>query len=637
LTTRENIQVSPPRATFQPGLEGLRGIAVVVVLLFHDGFAWMSGGFLGVSTFFTLSGFLITGLLYSEFLRTGRIDLLKFWGRRFRRLMPAAFLTLAGIALFGRLAADATQQERLLGDGLSALFYVENWWLIASDAGYADLIGSPSPLQHFWSLAIEEQYYAIYPVVMLAGLALAGISRRTLALGLLLMMASAWAWMAWLAGTNVPTARIYFGSDTRSAELLAGGVLALVLWERTIPQRVAACISALGIAGLGVSAWFWITSSTEHTSLYQGGLIVYTAASVAIIAAAIQPGGPVRWLLSQRSLGWIGRVSYGAYLYHWPIYLWVDSSLTGLDGLWLTALRISLTALCAALSYRLLEEPIRSGRYILGWRRWVVPPLTASIIVGAFVAASGWESISHDRELNPTSPNNDKVTTLAPLRVLVLGDSVGHNIGQGLIHWAEETNAAAVVNGSLKGCGIARGGWIEGSKNRSRRICDDWEDAYARPVRNMRPDFVVVYSTAWDLIDRKFDQWPEPLDIRDIEFEQWLRSEYKAALDIFTAEGAHVVWISPVCTKRFRPDENTPRHPIRKQLLRERIVKPLSQESEQVTYFDLDTKVCPEGLFTNELEGMSEFRPDGNHFSDEGARWVGRLLGEALLVTADRE
>lgn len=131
-----------PSATrpFHAGLEGLRGVAVVVVLLFHDGFVWMQGGFLGVSTFFTLSGFLITGLLVSEYDRTGRIDLLGFWSRRFRRLMPAALLTLVGIAIFGYLAADVTQHERLLGDGISALFYVANWWLIVTDVGYAGML-----------------------------------------------------------------------------------------------------------------------------------------------------------------------------------------------------------------------------------------------------------------------------------------------------------------------------------------------------------------------------------------------------------------------------------------------------------------------------------------------------------------
>lgn len=645
-TTRPtNKPVPGTTRPFHPGLEGLRGVAVVVVLLFHDGFVWMQGGFLGVSTFFTLSGFLITGLLVSEYDRTGRIDLLRFWSRRFRRLMPAALLTLFGVAIFGYMAADVTQHERLLGDGLSALFYVANWWLIVTDVGYAGLMGSPSPIQHFWSLAIEEQYYVFYPLMASAGLVLAGLSRRTLGVALLVMMTAAWTWMAWLAMGEVSNARIYYGTDTRCAELLAGGVLALAVTGRQIPERHQTAISWLGVLGLAVSLWFWATSSTEHESLYMGGLVLFTAASVTIIVAAIQPVGPVRWLLSGAVLRWIGRVSYGAYLIHWPIYLWLNPERTGLDGLPLTALRMGLTSICAAISYRWLEEPIRSGRRILGWRRWVAPPVAALAVIAAFTMASGWASrqpprsvpsiVAHPPSLSPG--NSRMATNRSPIRILVLGDSVSHNIGDGLIRWAKKTGRAEVVNKARKGCGIARGAWVN-DLTRTHRICDDWKRGYERPILRYDPDLVVVYSAGFDLVNRQLDSWDAPLAIGDADYDRWLRSEYDSAVALFSRQGAHVVWISPLCLGRKPgPGGNSPLEPERTRLLTKNIVKPLAHESNHVSYADLYSQVCPGGQFTNEFAGIPNFRPDGIHFSERGADWVANWLGLQLLAIADRE
>jgi peptidoglycan/LPS O-acetylase OafA/YrhL len=222
---------------FHPAIEGLRGLSVLAVMLFHTGAPLVGGGFLGVSTFFTLSGFLITGLLVAEREGSGHIRLGGFWGRRLRRLMPAALAGLALILALGSQFGDAAQRERLGDDGLAALLYVANWQLIATDSAYDDLMGSPSWVQHFWSLAIEEQYYAAFPLA--AAALLAWRRRWPLALLLTLGCVGSWSWLSWLSTQPVPTERLYYGTDTRVAELLIGGLLALALSGRSPSPGVA--------------------------------------------------------------------------------------------------------------------------------------------------------------------------------------------------------------------------------------------------------------------------------------------------------------------------------------------------------------------------------------------------------------
>jgi peptidoglycan/LPS O-acetylase OafA/YrhL len=191
--TPDGDRVRGPAATslsYQPALDGLRGIAVATVLLYHAGVPWMIGGYLGVSTFFTLSGFLITSLLLAEHARTGRIHLAAFWERRFRRIMPAALAALCLALVFGAFAADAYQREHLRGDTFATLGYVVNWWFIVTRRDYADIFGSPSPVQHFWSLAIEEQFYLAFPLLTALVLRSTSGSRRALA-GVLAVLAAA--------------------------------------------------------------------------------------------------------------------------------------------------------------------------------------------------------------------------------------------------------------------------------------------------------------------------------------------------------------------------------------------------------------------------------------------------------------
>ena len=251
-----------------PALDGLRGACLAAVLLFHSGFGWMSGGFLGVSTFFTLSGFLITTLLVAERSATGTVSLRRFWERRLRRLLPASLLTIAAIVATAPLWLAPSQREHLAEDALATLFYAVNWRFMSPEYAYNLIFTDPSPLQHFWSLAIEGQFYVVFPLIVALVLRAGGGTR---ALGAFCIVATVASVGVALASPSLEAAqhRLYYGTDARAGELLIGALLALAL-----RARGAAAWSALRVAGpvaglLIVVAWIFATVGDAW--LYRGG------------------------------------------------------------------------------------------------------------------------------------------------------------------------------------------------------------------------------------------------------------------------------------------------------------------------------------------------------------------------------
>ena len=620
------------KALFHPGLEGLRGVSVAAVLLFHAGVAGLEGGFLGVSTFFTLSGFLITGLLVREWDASETIRLTNFWGRRLRRLLPASLLALVGIALLGRLLGDDTQLERLQGDGLAALFYVSNWWLIITGAAYDDLMGSPSFIQHFWSLSIEEQYYFFFPPIALWILHRARGSRRVFGSVLVLGTAISWGWLLWLSTTDASAARLYYGTDTRAGELLAGGALALVLRGPLEAGRSRNLIKGLGLVGAVITVVGWRIADVDTNGLYRGGFAIYTLGTLALIGAAVQTGGPIRFLLSLAPIRWLGRISYGAYVYHWPIFLWVDNDFA----------RIALTLGIAELSYRFVEEPIRSRRWLLGWNRFAAAPIAIAAVALAFYVAAPGPTSAPGLETPATanrSPQPSESPLGRPLRIGVVGDSLAAEVGAGLQMWAEEHHLAQVEIEATRGCGLARGAW--GGLNAGERriaVCDAWPGRVTEAFKEFRPDTIVVVTTGWDMIPRGHPDWAYILKIGHPMYDRWLLDEYDSAFELFHRLGAHVAWLTTPCLSSPTGIDIGAYNPKnRAEMNRNILPKLAARHPDGLTLVDLKAAICPGGEYAKSLFGIENFRrDDGIHLSQPAQHWVGTWLGERLLEQASQ-
>jgi len=362
---------------YLPGLDGVRALAVLGVLLYHGDLTWMRGGFLGVDVFFVLSGFLITTLIVEEYSRSGRIDFKRFYLARARRLLPALLLMLV---IVGMLAAFVYRESAATfrADALASLFYVTNWWFIFSDASYFEAIGRPPFLQHLWSLAVEEQFYLLWPALVLILLRWRG--RRAVFYVALGAALASTLWMAFLAISNgypqeADPSRAYFGSDSHIMGLLLGAALAMVWRPGRLSTRLTAgakaVITAIGILALLGVAYFFLFVGEYSNFLYRGGFLVLSAIVCVLIAAASHPGAPFGRMIGSQPWRYIGQRSYGLYLYHWPIYVITRPELDiPLDGPALLALRLGLTFAVAELSYRYVEIPIRRGAIGAFLTRW---------------------------------------------------------------------------------------------------------------------------------------------------------------------------------------------------------------------------------------------------------------------------
>jgi peptidoglycan/LPS O-acetylase OafA/YrhL/lysophospholipase L1-like esterase len=367
-----------------PGLDGLRALAVLAVIAYHLGLGWAPGGLLGVGIFFTLSGYLITDLLLGQHETTGRLQLADFWLRRARRLLPALFVMLTVVAAWVTLL-DRDQLPVVRGAVASSAAYVGNWWLIAQHSSYFAQFAPPMPLDHLWSLAVEEQFYLIWPWLLWLGLRWARGRRRArtrlAAATLLLAIVSAVA-MALLYRPGYDPTRIYDGTDTRAFAVLIGAALAFVWPSRHLGSNVTETarwiLDGIGITGLVIIAVLIWRTSEYSPFLYRGGMVLLSVGTALTVGAAASPASRLGVLLGIRPLRWVGVRSYGIYLWHYPIIV-LTTPANGRDSLARGALQVGAAFGVAALSWRFVEEPVRHGA--IG--RWLAQVRSARWRLGA--------------------------------------------------------------------------------------------------------------------------------------------------------------------------------------------------------------------------------------------------------------
>lgn len=392
----------PSQRRYMPGLDGLRALAVIAVMIYHLNPDWLPGGLLGVGVFFTLSGYLITDILVSQWDTYHSFKMKDFWLRRARRLLPA-MLTVVAVIVLCSLLFDPSRLTALRGDVPAALVYMSNWWSIFHQVSYFESFGPPSPLGHLWSLAVEEQFYILWPLLLALGLKY--MPRRSVLAGWVTSLAFISALL--MAVIYVPgsdPSRVYYGTDTRGFALLIGAALALVWPSGKLKEQTSAkarlLLDSVGATSLLLLChWAW-ASNEYDPSLYRGGLLGIALVSAVVVAALAHPVSRLGRLLGLKPLRWLGARSYGLYLWHVPV-ITLTTPQVDTDGVHVLRilLQMSATLLLTSLSFKYIEEPIRYR----GFRSWIagirsavrrqirwrwIPATAASVLFAGIVAGT---------------------------------------------------------------------------------------------------------------------------------------------------------------------------------------------------------------------------------------------------------
>jgi peptidoglycan/LPS O-acetylase OafA/YrhL len=623
---------------YRPALDGVRALAVLAVFGYHLGFPWLRGGFLGVDAFFVLSGYLITGILLDEHARTGQINLVRFWFRRARRLLPALFVVIGVVALWISTSAPAFELELRRSDLLWTIFYGANWHFIATGQDYFAQFASASPVRHTWSLAIEEQFYLVWPLVALAALRLGRASPRTVAaVATVGIVASAIA-MAALYDPGDPS-RAYYGTDARIHELLVGALLAaFVRGGGYLPRRMAPKVAGGAIA-IVIGALTLV--SDDNAAYYLGGSVAFAVAVAALLwAIDTAPTGRVSRSLSFAPVVWVGRISYGIYLWHWPVILAFPST---------PVVAVALTITAAAASFYFLEQPIRTGRFpvvrrsdrrfaalagsagtvLVATTLWATTvPAGASVIVAQIDDCERFAICVRHQE-----------SASAPV-LAVVGDSVAQSLDPAFQELASRhrwTYVIAAPNGCrldslvLSNAGVTR--------QRDRDCVTEVRRLRGELISIWQPSLVIAIDR-WEIVAALAPDG-HVAESGAAEHVAMTEAALKDVALEFTAAGARLVLIelppllpkdcgkpgmvdNPSCRRRV--DQDSVHAPYNAAFRR------VADEVPGVATISLVDAICPGGVCVTEINGTI-VRPDGLHIAVSAGPWLGDVIDRELART----
>lgn len=651
----------PRRGNGIPALDGIRALAVALVLADHGGIPGLSGGFVGVDVFFVLSGFLITSLLLDELGRTGGIDLPAFWVRRARRLLPALIVMVMAVVVLRELfPSDAVAAVR--DDAVGAFFWVANWVFVFRDTDYFTQGDIPSPLQHTWSLAVEEQYYVAWPLVLVAvAVLLALLTRRRdtmptlhtvrmVVFGVAVAGAAASAVEVCLLVSDGSLNRVYFGTDTRVQALLVGaGAAALLVrdwpslarygaqirprWGRWIAQ----ILPLIGLMMLAVVAHFATGSAPEFR---RGLLIVVAVAAIFVVApVALEQRGLVARVLACPPLVWLGMISYGVYLWHWPVFLALNGERTGLTGMPLFAIRVLATVTLSAMSWWLVEQPIKR------WRPVHVPQLRLAAATLATAAVATMVVVPVGIKQGGDRPQGPDLLAAAvhpevPVEiggsarpapgtrtVAVFGDSMAWT----MMRYLPPTPGLNFVDFTTIGCGIARGGPYRstGETLTQKPECETWPARWAQRISYAKPDVVLLIIGRWETVDRVNEgHWTH---VGDPAFDGYINGELRRALDILGSTGSRIVMTTAPYNRRGEQSDGSlyPEDEPDRVDAWNKLVRRVAGQRKNVSVLDLNEKLCPNGTYANKVDGI-KMRMDGLHPTPEAVKWLTPWLEDAL-------
>lgn len=593
-----------------------------------------------MSTFFTLSGFLIGRVLFDEHIRTGGVSIRGFWSRRLRRLMPAALAAIAAIVVAANWLADPSQWFRLRADSLSALFYVANWRFIAAGDQYGAAFSSISPFTHFWTLSIEEQFYLLLPVLLLVSLTAARGSRRRAGYVIGVLAVGSIAWSNWLVHSGATIDRLYFGTDVRLPELLVGVLLALWWTRRPEPigPRGSAVVRWVGPVALAAMVGLWLTADHDQMLFYRGGLTAYSALTLVVIVAGMQPGGLIVRALAWRPLVWVGIVSYAAYLVHFPTLVWLQQH-TRLDTTARLLLAVVVTFGVAAISGRFFERPIRSGRVLAGGRAAgagiVAVVAVVVVILGTTAIAKPFSRSALDdaaRFQQVVKLTRAQAASDAP-RIAMYGDSTAFMTGVGMsgVSLRHPDRFVAVAGSAQLGCGLNTIGLrrFRGEVVTIPDRCADWPAKWAKPARAHPADVAVVQLGPWEVVDQQIAIDGPFLTVgRDPGLDAALEADLRRGVDALLAHSGVVVLVLPPDIDVGRIDGRSPEPPAvesdpSRMAAFRRVVQAVAADTPRVQVVDMAT-------WLQRRSDDTTLRPDGVHFTDRSAGVAARWLGPQL-------